>query len=296
MGSRLAGLLLAAGHEVRGYDPDQERMGEFVEAGGIPTGSPGEAVDGCRIAVLSLLTSEVSRAVCLGDGGIHTSPTRPLLVLDSTTGRPADSISIGSELAALGIGYADMTVSGNAAVAERGELVVMLGGSDEAYSAAVPVMETIGRSHHHVGPLGAGARTKLIVNHVLAVNRASLAEGLVVAELAGLDLAKTLGILEDSAAYSRAMDLWGRRMVEADHDRPNARLRQSHKDARLIVEHGREVGAPMAFMDLARQFLAEGENAGLGDRDNSSAIEVTRRRAGIGRIPTTTNHQAGEEA
>lgn len=237
------------------------------------------------MVVLSLLTSDVSREVCLGHDGIATSAEPPSLVLDATTGRPDDAHSIGNGLAEYGIEYADMTVSGNAAVAERGELVVMFGGSDSAYERARPIMEAIGRSHHHIGPVGSGATMKLIVNHALAVNRAALAEALVVAELSGLELAPTLSVLRDGAAYSRAMDLWGERMVEAAHGEPNARLRQSHKDARLILEHADALGAPTDFIALAQTQLAAGEESGLGDLDNSSVVEVVRRRAGIGRVP-----------
>ncbi len=286
MGSRLARRLLDAGFEVRGFDVDPDRMAAFVEAGGVAAASPAEAVNGCEVAVLSLLTSDISRQVCLGPDGISTSTSRPLLVLDATTGRPEDSVTIAEELAAGGVEYADMTVSGNAAVAERGELVVMLGGSAEAYSKAGPIMGAIGKSSHHVGPVGAGARMKLIVNHVLAINRAALAEGLVAAELAGLDLPTTLAVLADGVAYSRAMDLWGPRMVAGDHERPNARLRQSHKDSKLIVEHAHQVGAPAAFIELVESYLGEGVAEGLAEKDNSSVVEVIRRRAGVGRIPT----------
>lgn len=287
MGSRLARRLLDAGMTVRGYDIDPDRMAAFVDAGGAAGSSPADAAEGCELVVLSLLTSDISREVCLGPAGIRSTVARPLLVLDATTGRPADSMEIAGELRNAGVDYADMTVSGNAAVAERGELVVMLGGTDEAYARAEPVMRAIGRSSHHVGPVGAGARMKLIVNHVLAVNRAALAEGLVAAELAGLDLGTTLEVLADGVAYSRAMDLWGPRMVAGDHERPNARLRQSHKDSRLIAEHAHEVGAPAEFIELVESYLGEGVAGGLGDKDNSSVIEVIRRRAGIGRIPDT---------
>lgn len=208
-----------------------------------------------------------------------------MLVLDTTTGPPHAAIEIGTALAGFGVDYADMTISGNAAVAERGELVVMFGGSDAAYQAAIPVMEAIGRSNHHVGPVGSGATMKLIVNHVLAVNRAALAEGLVVAELAGVDLGRTLEILRDGAAYSRAMDLWGPRMATADHEEPDARLSQSHKDCRVIVAQARDHGAPAGLIGVVEQMLAEGINDGLGDLDNSSVIEVVRRRAGVGRVP-----------
>ena len=284
MGSRMAGRLLAAGFALRGYDPNPARSEEFEAAGGTPTSSPAEAVQGCDIALLSLLTSDISREVCLGERGLSSSGAVSLLVLDATTGRPEDAVEIADGLAKVGIEYADTTVSGNAPVAASGELVAMVGGSDDAYQRARPVLEAIGRSHHHVGGVGAGARTKLIVNHVLAVNRMALAEALVVAELAGLDLARVLEVLKDGVAYSKAMDLWGERIIAGDHYPPSARLRHSHKDARLITEHARALGAPTALVDVVRAALAEGEESGLADADNSAVAEVVRRRAGIGRI------------
>jgi 3-hydroxyisobutyrate dehydrogenase-like beta-hydroxyacid dehydrogenase len=99
-----------------------------------------------------------------------------------------------------------------------------------------------------------------------------------------MDLGKTLDVMKDSLAYSKAMDVWGERMVDGYHDEPFSRLRQSHKDARIIVEQGRDLGAAMDLVEVVRAALAEGEDAGLGDLDNSSVIEVVRRRAGIGRL------------
>src|SRR5690606_6620587 len=200
-----------------GHDPDPVRAAAFEEMGGRHASSPAEAAEGCEIVVLSLLTSDIARGVCLAERGIGEVRSRPLLVLDSTTAPPEDSVDIAAGLAERGISYADMTVSGNAAAAERGELMVMFGGEPEDHERAVPVMEALGRSHHHVGPVGAAARMKLVVNHVLAVNRAALAEGLVVAEAAGLDLERALAVLADSAAHSRAMDLWGERMRSEEH-------------------------------------------------------------------------------
>lgn len=284
MGSRLAARLLDAGRQVRGFDIDPARMEAFTASGGTPATSPADAVDGCEQAVLSLLRSDISVEVCTGASGIVEAAGRPLQVLDSTTGDPGTSAHLRDALGRVGIDYSDMTVSGNAASAAAGDLVIMFGGDAAGYAAATPVMEVLGRSHHHVGPVGAACRMKLIVNHVLGVNRSAVAEGLVVAELAGLDLASTLAVLRDSAAYSKAMDLWGDRMVAADHERPNARLRQSHKDARLIVEHGHDLGAPVELEELVEAALAEGVEGGLGDKDNSSVIEVLRRRAGIPRI------------
>ena len=284
MGSRMSARMIGSGFEVRGYDPDPERLTEFEARGGVPTGSAAEAVQGCSTALLSLPTSDISREVCFGEGGLVSSGVSPLYVFDTTTGLPEDAVVIASALSVHGITYCDSTVSGNSEVAEQGGLVVMVGGPNDAYLRGQPIFEAIGRSHHHVGEVGSGSRIKLIVNHALTVHRMALAEALVVAELAGMDLGTTLDVLKDSLAYSKAMDVWGQRMVAGDHEHPHARLRQSHKDARLIVEHGRGLGATMDLAEVARAALAEGEETGLADFDNSSVAEVVRRRAGIRRV------------
>lgn len=284
MGSRMSARLLDDGFPLRGFDTDQQRLAEFEEMGGDPAESPADAVQGCWGALLSLPNSDVSREVCLGQNGLVGSGVSPLVIYDATTGRPGDSVELAAALLGEGIVYCDATVSGNGKVAEQGQLVVMVGGPEDAFRRGVPLFESIGRSHHHVGDTGSGARMKLLVNHVLTIHRLALAEALVVAELADMDLERTLEVLKDSLAYSKAMDVWGDRMIAGDHAKPYARLRQSHKDARLIVEQGAGLGAPVDLVNVVRDALAEGETEGLGDMDNSSVMEVLRRRAGIGRV------------
>lgn len=284
MGSRMANHLATHGFGLRGFDPDQGRLEAFTKRGGVPAESPAEAVQGSWAALLSLPNSEISIDVCLGTEGIVNADVRPLTVYDATTGRPADAVRIAEELAEVGVTYCDMTVSGNAEVAERGDLVVMMGGPSDAFQAGKPIFEAIGRSHHHVGDAGAGSRMKLLVNHALTIHRMAVAETLVVAELAGLDLEATLEVLRDSLAYSKAMDVWGERMIAGDHEPPFARLRQSLKDARLIVEQAHELGAPADLVEVVAAALTEGAEAGLAEKDNGAIIEVIRRRGGIGRV------------
>lgn len=284
MGSRMSARLLASGFKLRGFDPDSQGLAQFEMSGGEPAGSPAEAVHGCWAALLSLPDSNTSRHVCLGRDGIAAAATPPLYVYDTTTGRPRDAEEISAAMADKGVVYCDSTVSGNGETAEQGQLVVMVGGSADGYRAGRPIFESIGRSHQHVGAAGSGSRMKLIVNHVLTIHRMALGEALVVAELSDMDLATTLTVLKDGLAYSRAMDAWGDRMIAGDHERPFSRMRQSHKDSRLIVEHGVSQGAPMDLVSVVREALAEAESAGLADLDNSAVVEVIRRRAGVGRV------------
>jgi 3-hydroxyisobutyrate dehydrogenase-like beta-hydroxyacid dehydrogenase len=91
-------------------------------------------------------------------------------------------------------------------------------------------------------------------------------------------------VLRDSAAYSKAMDIWGTRMIDGDYEPPASRARQSLKDSRLINGHAESIGASHALVEAVRDALVEAVDGGLADADNASVMEVMRRRAGIGRL------------
>jgi 3-hydroxyisobutyrate dehydrogenase-like beta-hydroxyacid dehydrogenase len=111
---------------------------------------------------------------------------------------------------------------------------------------------------------------------VLGLNRAVLAEGLAFAEACGVDAALALEILKTGPAYSRAMDVKGRKMLAREYE-PEARLRQHHKDVRLILAEGEHHGASVPFSALHDELLSRAEEAGYADADNSAIIEVMRR-------------------
>ena len=118
---------------------------------------------------------------------------------------------------------------------------------------------------------------KLVLNLVLGLNRAVLAEGLAYAAACGLDPAAALDILRAGPAYSRAMDVKGPRMLQGDYT-PEARLAQHHKDVGLILASGAEAGASLPLSRVHDELLRAAEQAGLGEADNSAVYEVFRRR------------------
>ena len=284
MGTSMTANLLAAGHTVLGFDVEEARRTEHVDRGGEVADSVAEVAAQCSVMMLSLPNSDIGMEVCLGEGSIATAARRGSLVIDTTTTRPRDTLAMAEGLAAVGVRMIDATVSGNAAQAARGDLVAMVGGAEADLEEARPVLEAISRSIRHLGPIGSGATAKLIINLALGIHRLALAEALVMGERAGIDLEVLLDVLRDGAAYSRAMDLWGERMVSGEYLPPASRVRQSHKDFRLIVEQGHALGSPTFLASVVRQLLQMGEGVGLGDLDNSSIIELLRRGAGIGRM------------
>ena len=279
MGGTLAAHLVERGSVV-GYDPVAARRAEHEVRGGTIASSAADVARACDVAILSLPNGDVMKSVCREIAGAEAAP---LLVIDTTTADPDESVDAATILAESGMGFVDATISGNATQAASRDIIFMVGGQPEEVSVAAGVLAPLGRAVYPVGGVGTGSRMKLVVNHVLSINRAAVAEGLAVAEKAGIDLDAAIEILRDSAAYSKAMDIWGDRMVSGDHWPPSSRVRQSHKDSRLINAHAARLEASTGLVEVVRAALAEAEAGGLADADNSSVMEVMRRRAGIGR-------------
>jgi 3-hydroxyisobutyrate dehydrogenase-like beta-hydroxyacid dehydrogenase len=214
MGTAMGPNLANAGFSITGFDVDKDRCAEHAARGVTIVDSPAAAAS-VGTVLLSLPNSDIGRQVCFGDNGVIEG--KPALVIDTTTARPADTIALGERFSEAGVGFVDATMSGNAAQAAERDIVAMVGGTEADFEAAKAVLEAVARSVHHVGPVGSGAVTKLIVNQVLGIHRVALAEGLVMGERAGVDLNRLLGVLKDGAAYSKAMDVWGQRMVDGDH-------------------------------------------------------------------------------
>lgn len=271
VGKALAGRLLKAGFEVVGHDISAEAVRAFAEAGGEPAADAAEAARGMGIVLLSLPDGQAVRLVTdtilpeIGHGAV---------VIDTTTAAPDEVEATAAKLASVGAEYLDATLSGSSEVIAAGQATWLAGGSAGALAAAGPVFEAIGGAVHHLGPTGAGTRAKLVSNLILGLNRAALAEGLALAEAWGMEMASTLEALRASAAYSKVMDAKGAKMITGDYA-PQARLKQHHKDVRLILE---SAGIDLPLSALHDELLNRAESAGWGDADNSSIIEVWRAR------------------
>ena len=281
MGTAMSQKLMQEGHRVRGFDIDQSRLDALAENGGAPAGSAAEAAEDAQFVIISLLYSHVVRETCLGDGGIASVARDGLIIIDTSTASPDDSEKLGKDLRKKNIGFLDASLSGSRNNVLDGQIVSVVGGEESDFEAAKPILAEFARSIHHMGPNGAGARTKLVINLVLGLTRLALSEGLVLGMKSGLEMEGLLEVLKDSAAYSKAMDQRGPRMIHADYDNPLSRIKQHHKDVRLMLEQGQKLGSPMLLSTVHQQVLQAAELGGLADADTSAIIEVFRRMAGI---------------
>ncbi len=270
LGSALAERMLGAGFEVVGYDVDRDRCAALSATGGRNVDSAGQVAEQCPTLVLSLPDSRVVAEVL---GEIKPRLVAGQQVLDTSTGEPLDVESMAASLAKSGIEYLDATILGSSVQVRDGQGIVMVGGTDEAFRTNRELLACFGRETFHVGPPGGGSRMKLVVNLVLGLHRAVLAEGLTLARSLELDLPMSLAVLTAGAAYSAVMDSKGEKMLAGDFT-VQARLSQHLKDVRLMLAAAERSGTPLPLSEVHRRLLERAEAAGFGDADNSAVLKA----------------------
>jgi 3-hydroxyisobutyrate dehydrogenase-like beta-hydroxyacid dehydrogenase len=270
LGTALAERMLGAGWRVLGYDLAPPQLDRLEQLGGERAAELRAVASDCSTIVLCLPDSKVVGSVVdrLNDG-LRSGQ----LFIDATTGDPDETASLASRLAEIGVGYVDATIAGSSDQARQGEAVAIIGGSEEDVQRAEPVLASWSSRRFHVGPAGSGARMKLVVNLVLGLNRAVLAEGLALARACGIDPAAALEVLRATPAYSAAMQSKGPKMVARDYT-AQARLAQHHKDVRLILELARRHGSRTPLSQVHEELLRRAIELGFGEADNSAILEA----------------------
>ncbi|MBT3822497.1 MAG: NAD(P)-dependent oxidoreductase, partial [Nitrospinaceae bacterium] len=278
MGSALSGGLLQEGFEVQGFDTDGRRLDEFTERGGTAVDSPAAAAQGVNWMITSLPHGEIVREVALGANGIIEGAEKGLILCDASTTSPEDTEKLGSDLAERGIRFLDTCVSGTSAMAWEKDLIVIAGGEKSDFEACRPYLESFSRAAYHMGPVGSGALTKLIINLVLAGNRLALGEGLTLGTKAGMDVNNLLAVLQDGACHSKTMLDKGPKMVEGNYE-PEGRM--STETPRLMIEQGSRFGAPTMVASMWLQLVQAGCEMGLAEQDPVAFHEAQRVLAGL---------------
>jgi len=267
MGQAVARRLLSIGIQVVGYDVDNQRCSELHTVGATITNHLLDLPTFSQVLVLCLPDHRVVADVMTA---MASKLSAGCLIIDTSTGDPAAAASLGAECAARYIDYLDASISGSSAQVSKGEVVAMVGGTEDAYRRSLPVLNAFVKESLYVGSWGNGAKMKLVSNLVLGLNRAALAEGLAFASSLGLDLENALDVLRKSMAYSRIMDTKGEKMIRSDFS-AQAKLSQHLKDVRLMIEASK-FELPLSLRH--RELLEKAVAMGLGELDNSAIIRA----------------------
>jgi 3-hydroxyisobutyrate dehydrogenase len=278
MGSGMAHNILKAGFPLAVYNRTQAKAQPFAERGAQVAATPREAVTGAQVVISMVGDDDASRAMWLGaDGALAGAAADAVLVECSTlsTGWVRELAGLAHER---GLAFLDSPVTGSKDAAEAGELRLYIGGDAEAINRARPVLEAVSQRIVHLGPNGSGALMKLINNMMVAAQSAALAEGLLLAEQAGLDMQQVVALIINGAPGSPIVKGKAARMAAHDYGDTQFALRWMHKDATYALRAAGEHGVPMPASAAAREVFQMARNLGYDDADFAAVIEALRKR------------------
>ena len=275
MGTGMAGRLLDAGYPLSIWNRTPGKAEPLAARGARIAESPREAVSGASVVISMLADVPVCRDIWLGRGEALEGCAPGTVLVESSTVTVEWIHELDQKARAHGCELVDAPVTGSKAQAAAGQLLFLAGGSAAALAKIDPVLRSMGRDVMHVGPVGSGARLKLINNFLSASQIAALAEAISLIERSGLDREKALTVLTEGAPGSPLVKLISGRMVAKQYE-PHFLLKLMTKDLRYAVA---EADLHALDLDMGRAALRVFEHAiaaGQGEEDMSAVVEQFR--------------------
>lgn len=241
--------------------------------------SPREVAEQAEILISMLPNSPDVELVALGEGGIIEGAKRGLIYVDMSTISPLVSQKVASALEPKGVQMLDAPVSGGEKGAIEGILSIMVGGDKATFDKVLPVLQVMGKTITHLGPLGAGGFTKLANQVIVAVNLTAIAEALTLASKAGLDRELTIKALSGGLAGSRCLEQKTSNYLAHSYQ-PGFKIDLHFKDLGLIMEASRALGVPLPTTAVVQELFNALRARGRGGLDHSGVITLLEDLAG----------------
>jgi len=273
MGAPMATNLAKAGFAVIGYSRSLAKVATLEKLGITFVSSIEELARGADVIITMLPDSPDVESVVLGDLGVFASAKQGSLFIDMSTIRPDVASRMALEGNAKGFEVLDAPVSGGEAGAIEGVLSIMVGGSLEAFTRALPYFEAMGKTIVHVGPAGSGQTVKAANQLIVAANIQGLAEAVVFLEAHGVSMEPAIQVLGGGLAGSTVLQRKSANMLNRSFE-PGFRLDLFHKDMGIIQAAAREKGVTTLVGSLVAQVIGSLVARGDGGLDHSAMIRI----------------------
>ncbi len=275
MGLPMARNLVQKQFRVVGFDVRTEAVASLIEAGGHGAKSASAAAEGASHLVLMVVNADQAEQVLFDLGALDVLAPQATVMLMATC-PPGRVAAMAKRVTETGRSFVDAPVSGGVGGATAGTLTIMVGAKQADFDRSKSVLEAMGSNIYHLGEEpGQGAAMKTINQLLCGVHIAAAAEGLALAEQAGLDPKLAQQILSGSAASSWMLQNRGPRMVSDDGQVTSA-LDIFVKDLGIVLEAGRSARMGLPLAAAAHQLFIAASGLGLGSRDDSQVIEIYR--------------------
>jgi 2-hydroxy-3-oxopropionate reductase len=279
MGRPMARNLTKAGYPLVVHNRSRAAVDELAGSGAKAAACPREVAAACDVLITMLPNSPDVEQVALGKDGIIEGARRGLIFVDMSTISPIVTQKIGKALEAKGVQMLDGPVSGGEKGAIDGALSIMVGGDKDLFDQVLPILQAMGKTITHLGPLGFGGFTKLANQIIVAVNLTALGEALTLARKAGLDRELTLKALAGGLAGSRCLDQKTPNYVQGSY-KPGFKVDLHYKDLGLIMEAARALGVPLPATAVVQELFNALRVRGRGQLDHSAVITLLEDLAG----------------
>jgi 3-hydroxyisobutyrate dehydrogenase len=280
MGSAMAANIVRAGFPLTTWNRTPGRAPELADLGAASEDTPAAVAATSDIVVICVSDTPDVEAVLFGPDGVAAGAREGTLIIDCSTIAPAGSWKFAERLDGLGLAMVDAPVSGGSEGARNATLTIFVGGHERDVERARPVLTAIGRTITHVGPIGAGQAVKAVNQVILAGAYLGVAEGIVLAIKAGLDVNQVIEALGGGAAQSWVLANRSGRMVDNDYPL-GFKLSLHRKDLGIALGLADQLGVslPLAAMTAALEsgLIAQGH----GDEDMSALARAIRQLSAL---------------
>jgi 3-hydroxyisobutyrate dehydrogenase-like beta-hydroxyacid dehydrogenase len=277
MGHGMAGRYLDAGFEVAVWNRSKAKAEDLIARGARWATSPEDAAIDADAVVSMVADDEASKQVWLTKDGAAATMKAGTIAIECSTVSYDHALSLSRELRSRGLIYIDCPVTGLPDAAAAGKLTLLVGADSTDLERARPFLEPIGSTIRHFGAVGAGTVYKLINNLMGAIQIAGLAEGLAIAEQAGLDMKLVLDSIQAGVAASPQVLRHSKRMVARDFSGATFTAALRHKDAAYAVKLAESLLADKPLVSRAAVDAYARAKAAMPDDDEGKMIELVSR-------------------
>jgi 3-hydroxyisobutyrate dehydrogenase-like beta-hydroxyacid dehydrogenase len=271
----MAEKLMSNGHQVCVFDIDDDRMTAMRDVGAKTVTSPKAAAARADVVCSSLPSADVVEEVYTGDNGLLTGADEHTLLIEMSTSLPALSERIHRSAREQGIEFLDAPVIGTPAVADAGNLTIMVGGTDSAFKRAKPVLSSLCDSIYHVGEASSGHKIKLLNNVIHLSQFAAAAEAFTLAKEVGVSHETLFEIINSGMAGSEFIEAKVGKALRGDFDAGDGfTIDSTCKDLKYALEMADKVGFSMATTASVKEVYTLATAVGEGQKDYSVLFNV----------------------
>ena len=280
MGSGMASNLLKAGYQLTVWNRSAEKCEHFARKGARVAKSPSDAVRDVDLVMYMLSNDNAVDEVVFGANGILSGINEGQIAMDMSTILPATSLREEEAYAKHGVDFLDAPVFGSKQESADANLWIMAAGNKAIFEKVKPVLEHLGQTVHYFGKNGNATAMKLVGNLIVALEMEALAEGLVLAQKAGLDLKTVMEVVKVADFRSPLLVSNGQNILQRDFSISFA-LKLMLKDAGLIKKFAESLVSPIPALRVVEKNLESAVALGFGQENASAVIKALEKQAGV---------------